>query len=62
MFAGSAAPGTVLDVNDAGAFIACGDGVVRITDAQPAGKRRLTMSELARGRSIRAGDHLGATA
>ena len=63
MFAGSAAPGTVLDVNDAGAFIACGDsGVVRITDAQPAGKRRLTMSELARGRGIRAGDRLGATA
>jgi len=35
--------------------------VVRITDAQPAGKRRLTMSELARGRSVRAGDRLGAT-
>ena len=34
--------GTVLAIDDAGAVIACGDGVVRITDAQPAGKRRLT--------------------
>lgn len=52
-------PGTVLAVDDTGAYIACGDGVVRITDAQPAGKRRLTMSELARGRGLRAGDRLG---
>jgi methionyl-tRNA formyltransferase len=53
------APGTVHSVDEAGAYIACGDGVVRITDAQPSGKRRLTMSELARGRGIRAGDRLG---
>jgi len=56
------AAGTVLEVNESGAYVACGDGVVRITDAQPAGKRRLTMSELARGRGIRAGDRLGTTA
>jgi len=53
-------PGTVLAVDESGAFVACGDGVVRITDAQPAGKRRLTMAELARGRGIRKGDRLGA--
>ena len=56
------APGTVLAVDDTGAYIACGVGVVRVTDAQPAGKRRLTMNELARGRGIRAGDRLGITA
>jgi methionyl-tRNA formyltransferase len=51
--------GTVLAIDDAGAVIACGDGVVRITDAQLAGKRRLGFGELARGRSIRVGDRLG---
>jgi methionyl-tRNA formyltransferase len=52
-------PGTVLAVNDAGAVIACGQGAVRIIDAQPAGKRRLAVSEWARGRGIHVGDHLG---
>ena len=56
---GDAAPGTVLAIDDSGAFIACGVGVVRITDAQPSGKRRLTMIELARGRALRVGDRLG---
>jgi methionyl-tRNA formyltransferase len=59
---GTALPpgGTVLAIDDNGAVIACGDGVVRIIDAQPAGKRRLSISELARGRGIRVGDQLGA--
>jgi methionyl-tRNA formyltransferase len=52
--------GTVLAIDDAGALVACGDGVVRIMDAQIAGKRRLSLGELARGRSIRVGDQLGA--
>ena len=52
--------GTVLAIDDAGALVACADGVVRITDAQLAGKRRLSLSELARGRSIRVGDQFGA--
>jgi methionyl-tRNA formyltransferase len=52
--------GTVLAIDDAGAVVACGDGVVRIIDAQPAGKRRLSISELSRGRGIRVGDQLGA--
>ena len=51
--------GTVLAIDEAGAVVACGDGVVRITDAQLAGKRRLGFGELARGRSIRVGDRLG---
>ncbi len=58
---GSAFPpsGTVLAIDDSGAVVACGDGVVRIADAQIAGKRRLGFGELARGRSIRVGDRLG---
>ena len=55
-------PGSVLSLDDAGAVIACGDGAIRISDAQPAGKRRLTIDELARGRGIRVGDRFGATA
>jgi methionyl-tRNA formyltransferase len=51
--------GTVLAIDDAGAIIASGDGVVRISDGQLAGKRRLGMNELARGRSITVGDRLG---
>ena len=59
---GTAVPpgGTVLAIDDGGAVVACGDGAVRIIDAQPAGKRRLSISELARGRGIRVGDQLGA--
>ena len=57
----SPAPGTVLAVDGTGAFISCGSGVVRITDVQPSGTRRLTMNELARGRGIHVGDRLGTT-
>lgn len=56
--AASSEPGTVLAVDATGAYVACGEGVVRITDAQPSGKRRLTMAELARGRGIHVGDRL----
>lgn len=55
------APGTVLAIEDAGALIACGEGDVRITHAQPAGKRRLTMIELARGRGLHVGSRFGTT-
>jgi methionyl-tRNA formyltransferase len=56
------APGTVLAIDDTGAVIACGDGVVRIADAQPAGKRRVSVGDLARGRGIRVGDRFGTPA
>ncbi|MFL6280793.1 MAG: methionyl-tRNA formyltransferase [Vicinamibacterales bacterium] len=51
--------GTVLAIDDAGAIVACSDGVVRISDAQVAGKRRVSLGELARGRGIRVGDCFG---
>jgi len=56
----SVAPGSVIAIDDSGAIIACGDGVVRITHAQPAGKRRLTMTELSRGRGIGVGNRFDA--
>ena len=52
-------PGEVLAVGQEGAIVACGDGAVRVTTLQPAGRKRLTASELARGRGIAVGDRLG---
>ena len=51
-----ARPGTVVAIDDAGAIVSCGRDCVRVADAQPAGKRRLSFAELARGRGIRVGD------
>jgi methionyl-tRNA formyltransferase len=55
-------PGTILAIDDSGAVVACGDGVVRVTDAQLAGKRRLSIAELARGRGVAVGGRFGASA
>ena len=55
-----ATPGSVIAIDDSGAIIACGDGVIRIAQAQPAGKRRLTMMELSRGRGIAVGNRFDA--
>jgi methionyl-tRNA formyltransferase len=52
-------PGTIVALDDAGAIVATGNGVIRIIDAQPSGKRRLTIAELARGRGIHVGDRFG---
>ena len=52
-------PGEVLAVGPEGAIVACGDGAVRVTTLQPAGKKRLTAAELARGRGIAVGELLG---
>jgi methionyl-tRNA formyltransferase len=50
----------VLAAGDAGVVVACGEGAVRIAEAQPAGKRRLTTADWARGRGVAEGDVLGA--
>lgn len=60
-FRRSAAPGTVLaagreDGTDGGVVVACGDGAVRILQMQPAGKKRMSGDEWARGRGISVGD------
>ncbi len=51
-------PGEVLAVGPEGAVIGCGNGAVRVTTLQPAGKKRLTAAELARGRGLAVGDVL----
>ncbi|HEX7242504.1 MAG TPA: methionyl-tRNA formyltransferase [Longimicrobiaceae bacterium] len=57
---GSGEPGTVLDADpQAGVLVACGEGAVRVAEAQPPGKRRMTAGEWVRGRGIAAGDRLG---
>jgi methionyl-tRNA formyltransferase len=50
--------GDVLRISDEGMVVACGQGAVRITEVQPAGKRRLAPVEWARGRGIAPGDRL----
>ena len=56
----SGAPGTVLTLGDA-MLVACGGaGAVRILEVQPAGKRRLTAADWARGRAVAVGDRFGA--
>lgn len=52
--AGGAAPGTVLEVG-LRLVVATGEGAVSIAEVQPAGKRRLGVSEWARGRGVAAG-------
>lgn len=58
--AAGGAPGTVTEVHGNGIAVACGTGVVRIADVQPAGKKRLKAAEWVRGRGVAVGDVLGA--
>ncbi|MDQ3809924.1 MAG: methionyl-tRNA formyltransferase [Chloroflexota bacterium] len=51
--------GQVLAIDDYGLLVACGDGAVCVAFAQPAGKRRLSVQEWARGRGITPGDRFG---
>jgi methionyl-tRNA formyltransferase len=52
------APGEVLEIGPDGATVACGSGAVQIAAFLPAGKRRLSPAEWARGRGIALGDRL----
>ena len=52
--------GTVLAIDDSGMLVSCGDGAVRVAQAHPAGKKRLSAAEWQRGRGISIGDRLGA--
>jgi methionyl-tRNA formyltransferase len=51
-------PGEVLEIGPHGMLVACGTGAVQIAAVQPAGKRRLTPEEWARGRGIAIGERL----
>ncbi|MBL8627249.1 MAG: methionyl-tRNA formyltransferase [Myxococcales bacterium] len=54
----AAAPGTVVAIDDAGAHVACTDGVVVVRELQLPGRKRLTARELANGRRLAIGDLL----
>jgi methionyl-tRNA formyltransferase len=56
------APGTVVAIDDAGAHVACADGVVVVRELQLPGRKRLTARELANGRRLAIGDRLRPTA
>ena len=55
----AARPGTVLGVDTLGMLVACGDGAVRVAQAQPAGRKRLPALEWERGRGVGIGDRFG---
>ena len=48
----AAMPGTVLAVGAAGVDVACGDGVLRLTEVQPAGGKRMPAPAFATGRGL----------
>ena len=53
------APGKIVEIAEQGMIVACGDGAVRISQVQPAGKTRMAPDLLARGRGIEGGEKLG---
>jgi methionyl-tRNA formyltransferase len=56
-----AAPGTVLSADAQGVRIACGDGVLCITELQRAGGKRLATAEFLRGFALSAGQQFDLT-
>lgn len=52
---GTAAPGTIVGVDDAGVAVACGDGVLRLTQLQRPGGKRLAVADFLRGFSLAPG-------
>ena len=53
---GAGEPGAVIAVNDEGIMVACGEGVLRLSELQKPGGRRLPVADLLRGTAIRPGD------
>ena len=59
MDAPGAAPGTVLGADPEGIRVACGDGVLLVTELQRAGGRRMDAAEFLRGFPVAVGERLG---
>ena len=51
----SGPPGVILAIEDTAVVVGTGGGAVAVLDVQPAGKRRMTGAEFARGRHLRMG-------
>ena len=52
------APGTVTDIDQGTLDIACGDGILHVTQLQPEGKGRMAAADFLRGRKLSVGDVL----
>lgn len=52
-------PGTIVALQKDGIVVATGAGCLKLTDLQPAGKKRLTAEQLINGRQIHVGERLG---
>jgi methionyl-tRNA formyltransferase len=55
----SAAPGTVLSVSERGVEVKTGDGTLRLTTVQPAGKKAMSAADFSRGTTLAPGTVLG---
>ena len=51
-----ASPGEVIAAGDDGLVVACGEGAILLLQVQPAGKKRISTQEWARGRGVSVGD------
>lgn len=51
--------GQIISIGPDGMLVACGDGAVGISDVQPAGKKRMSVTEWVRGRGVEVGDRFG---
>ncbi|MBQ7939712.1 MAG: methionyl-tRNA formyltransferase [Clostridia bacterium] len=54
----TAAPSTVIDIDHGTLDIACGDGILHVTQLQPEGKGRMAAADFLRGRKLSVGDVL----
>lgn len=52
-------PGEVLELDEMGMIVACGEGAVAIAEVHPAGKRRMAALDWAQGRGVALGDVWG---
>jgi methionyl-tRNA formyltransferase len=53
-------PGTVVEIDSEGIVVATGDGTISLQEIQPAGKKRMPVSDYVRGTTIHKGDRFGA--
>jgi methionyl-tRNA formyltransferase len=53
-----AGPGTIVAVDPDGLLVAARPGVVRITELQPEGRRRMAVRDFLNGQTVREGDRL----
>ncbi|MGH7625247.1 MAG: methionyl-tRNA formyltransferase [Gemmatimonadaceae bacterium] len=51
-------PGQILALDAGGMLVACAEGTVRVTEAHPSGRKRMSVNDWARGRGVAVGDLL----